>query len=118
MIITLRKKNRTDLEHHALFSSWKALSNESSLDPSCNLRFFRPLPLHLQGVLKWVFLVLNDRFYDAICISVNFNPLSRTVQKLFKCPGTFSLPCIYRVIEKYRTPLISSVRMHFGENVQ
>jgi len=24
----------------------------------------------------------------------------------------------YRVIEKYRTPLISSVRMHFGENVQ
>jgi len=25
---------------------------------------------------------------------------------------------IYRVIEKYRTPLISSVRMHFGENVQ
>jgi len=24
----------------------------------------------------------------------------------------------YRVIEKYRTPIISSVRMHFGENVQ
>ncbi|KYN30342.1 hypothetical protein ALC57_00188, partial [Trachymyrmex cornetzi] len=25
---------------------------------------------------------------------------------------------IYRIIEKYRTPLIFSVRMHFGENVQ
>jgi len=31
------KKNRTNLGHNALFSSWKALSNESSLDPTCNL---------------------------------------------------------------------------------
>jgi len=44
-------------------------------------------------------LVLNDRFY-AICIPVNFNPLSLTVQKLFRCPGTFSSLCIYKVYRK------------------
>jgi len=33
------KKKRKDLSDPALFSSWKALSNEPSLDPSFYLRF-------------------------------------------------------------------------------
>jgi len=86
-----------------LFSSWKALSNEPLLDPTCNLRFFRPPSLYLPGVLKWVFFVLNDKFYDIICIPINFNPLSRTIQKLFRCPGIFSslYICIYIYIYIY-----------------
>jgi len=69
---------------------------QTSFHSTSNTIYDFSAPLSLTpGGLKWVFLVLNDRFYDTICISINFNLLSRNVRKLFRYPSTFSSPCIY-----------------------
>jgi len=91
-------------------------------------KFYVQMLLNNKIKVILIIILLNPNMYiicikDLISISgAKFHPIILIIKfhmqfekkTIAPDPSTY----IYRFIEKYRTPLISSVRMNFGENVQ